>query len=67
MAKVSVILPIFNVENYLREALDSVCGQTLSDIEIICVNDGSTDSSLDIIREYEARDNRIVVITGPKC
>ena len=65
MAKVSVILPIFNVENYLREALDSVCGQTLSDIEIICVNDGSTDSSLDIIREYEARDNRIVVITGP--
>ena len=51
MGKVSVILPIYNVEQYLREALDSVTGQTLTDLEILCVNDGSTDSSLDIIRE----------------
>ena len=65
MAKVSVILPIYNVSQYLHEALDSVVRQTLQDIEIICVNDGSTDNSLDIINEYAARDNRIVVITGP--
>lgn len=65
MTKVSVILPIYNVQNYLRECLDSVIHQTLKDIEIICVNDGSTDTSLDIIREYEKKDNRIVVITGP--
>lgn len=65
MAKVSIILPIFNVQDYLRECLDSVTGQTLEDIEIICVNDGSTDSSLDIINEYAQKDKRIVVITGP--
>lgn len=64
MAKVSVILPIYNVENYLRECLDSVIGQTLSELEIICVNDGSTDHSLEIIEEYADRDDRIVIITG---
>ena len=46
LAKVSVIIPIYNVEKYLRECLDSVINQTLKDIEIICVNDGSTDGSL---------------------
>lgn len=65
MAKVSVILPIYNVSQYLHEAMDSVIRQTLKDIEIICVNDGSTDNSLDIINEYAAKDDRIVVITGP--
>lgn len=65
MAKVSIILPICNVQAYLREALDSVVGQTLQDLEIICVDDGSTDDSLSIIQEYAARDSRIVVITGP--
>lgn len=65
MAKVSLILPIYNVSQYLRECLDSVVGQTLRDIEILCVNDGSTDDSLDIINEYAAKDPRIVVITGP--
>ena len=65
MAKVSVILPIYNVQNYLRQCLGSVVSQTLGDIEIICVNDGSTDSSLDIIKEYADRDARIKVITGP--
>ncbi len=65
MAKVSIIMPIYNVEPYLRESLDSITGQTLRDIEILCVNDGSTDHSLDIIKEYAAKDPRIVVLTGP--
>lgn len=65
MKKVSIILPIYNVSQYLRECLDSVTGQTLQDVEIICVNDGSTDDSLEIIQEYAAKDARIVVVTGP--
>ncbi len=65
MAKVSVIIPIYNVQEYLRECLDSVVNQTLNDIEIICVNDGSKDNSLAIIREYEQKDSRIVVVSGP--
>jgi glycosyltransferase involved in cell wall biosynthesis len=62
MPKVSVIVPIYNVENYLRECLESIVNQTLEDIEIICVNDGSTDSSLSIIEEYASKDRRIKVI-----
>lgn len=65
MYKVSIILPIYNVSQYLRECLDSVVRQTLKEIEIICVDDGSTDDSLEIIREYAQKDERIVVITGP--
>ena len=65
MNKVSIIVPIYNVSEYLRECLDSVIGQTLQELEIICVNDGSTDNSLEIVQEYAARDPRIVVITGP--
>jgi len=65
MKKVSVIIPIYNVSDYLRECLDSVIGQSLQELEIICVNDGSTDNSLEIIQEYAVRDSRIVVITGP--
>lgn len=65
MTKISIILPIYNVSQYLRECLDSVIGQTLRELEIICVNDGSTDDSLEIIQEYAAKDPRIVVITGP--
>lgn len=60
--KVSILVPICNVERFLRECLDSLVNQTLKDIEIICINDGSTDNSLSIIREYERRDTRIVVI-----
>lgn len=63
--KVSIIVPTYNVEPYLRECLDSICRQTLKDIEIICVNDGSTDGSLAIINEYATRDSRIVVLDGP--
>jgi len=65
MAKVSVILPIYNVQEYLRECLESVVNQTLKDLEIICVDDGSKDDSLNIIQEYAQKDDRIVVITGP--
>lgn len=63
--KVSIVIPTYNVEQYLRECLDSVCRQTLKDIEIICVNDGSTDGSLAIINEYAEKDDRIVVLDGP--
>lgn len=62
MAKVSVIIPVYNTEKYLRKCLDSVCQQTLKDIEIICINDCSTDHSLDILREYAANDSRIKLI-----
>lgn len=65
--KVSVVLPIYNAEPYLRECLDSVVNQTLKEIEIICVNDGSTDNSLDIIKEYANKDNRIVIIDKPNA
>lgn len=60
--KVSVIIPVYNVENYLKECLDSVQKQTLKDIEIICIDDGSTDSSSEILKEYAAKDKRIKVI-----
>lgn len=62
MIKVSVILPIYNEEQYLPQCLDSICNQTLKEIEIICVDDGSTDGSLAILRKYELRDSRIKVI-----
>ncbi len=61
--KVSVIMPVYNVEKYLRQALNSVLEQTLKDIEVICVDDGSSDESLNILREYEEKDRRIKVIT----
>jgi len=62
MPKVSVIIPVYNTEKYLRQALDSVVNQTLSDIEIICVDDCSTDNSLQILKEYAHKDNRIKII-----
>ena len=57
--KVSILIPIYNTEKYLRECLDSVISQTLEDIEIICVNDGSTDGSKAILQEYAGKDSRI--------
>lgn len=62
MAKVSIIVPTYNVEQYLEECLDSIVGQTLRDLEIICVNDGSTDGSLDILKRYTTTDDRIFII-----
>lgn len=61
--KVSVIMPIYNAYDYLRPAIDSVLDQTLRDIEIICVDDGSTDSSFDLIKEYQKKDERIRIVT----
>ena len=61
MVKISVIIPVYNNEKYLKECLDSVCHQTLTDIEIICINDGSSDGSLNILNEY-SKDDRIIVI-----
>ncbi|MCL2280558.1 glycosyltransferase [Candidatus Saccharibacteria bacterium] len=60
--KVSVLVPIYNVKSYLRECLDSLAGQTLREIEIICINDGSTDGSKDIIKEYVKKDSRFVLL-----
>ena len=60
--RVSLLVPIYNVEKYLRECLDSACSQTLRDIEIICINDGSKDSSRAIIQEYLDTDERFRVI-----
>ena len=62
MAKVSVVIPVYNVEDYLRQCIESVLKQTLKDIDIICVDDGSTDSSLSILEEYASQDNRIKII-----
>ena len=62
MIKVSIVVPVYNVEEYLRACLESLIGQTLKDIEIICVNDGSTDDSLNILKEYVDKDSRIVII-----
>lgn len=60
---VSVIMPVYNAADYLRPALDSVLAQTLREIEIICVDDGSTDRSLAIIKEYQKADSRIRIVT----
>ena len=62
MVDVSVIVPVYNVEDYLGECLDSIVNQSLRNIEIICINDGSSDNSLDILNEYAKRDDRIKVI-----
>lgn len=60
--KVSVIVPVYNVKKYLAKCLDSIIAQTLKDIEIICVNDGSTDGSDKILKEYAKKDSRIQII-----
>lgn len=60
--KVSVIIPVYNVEEYLKKCLDSVVNQTLKEIEIICIDDGSTDNSLKILKQYAKKDKRITVI-----
>ena len=59
---VSVIIPVYNVEKYLPQCLDSVIGQTYTNIEVICVNDGSPDDSIAILRRYEKEDSRIKVL-----
>lgn len=61
--KVSVIMPVYNAYEYLRVAMDGVLDQTLTELELICVDDGSTDRSLDILKEYKAKDSRVRVLT----
>lgn len=62
MTKLSIIVPVYNVEKYLPKCLESLIKQTLKDIEIICVNDGSMDNSLAILKEFASRDSRIRII-----
>ena len=59
---ISVIVPVYNVEKYLGQCVDSIINQTLKDIEIICVDDGSTDGSLDILNSYKEKDDRIIIL-----
>lgn len=63
MPRVSVIIPVYNAEHWLRCCLNALCGQTLRDIEIICVNDGSSDNSPAILNEYAAKDSRFCLVT----
>ena len=63
MVKLSVVIPVFNAQEYLRECLNSILSQTFKDIEVICVDDGSTDASLDILKEYAQRDQRVCVLS----
>lgn len=62
MVRFSIIVPVYNVEKYLRRCLDSICNQTFTDIEIIIIDDGSNDSSREIYESYAQKDERIVVI-----
>lgn len=66
MPKVTVILPSLNVHEYIEDCLQSVCNQTLTDIEIICVDAGSNDGTLEIIRDFEQKDKRIKVLLSDK-
>ena len=61
--KISVVMPIYNASDYLKPAIDSVLHQTLTDIELICVDDGSTDNSLSILKEYQQADERVRILT----
>lgn len=61
--KLSVLVPIYNAEPFLRQCLDSLLGQTMGDLEVLCINDGSTDGSAAILDEYAAKDGRIRIIT----
>lgn len=61
--KVSVVMPVYNAYDYLKPAIDSVLNQTLTDIELICIDDGSTDGSLEILKEYQNGDSRVRIVT----
>ena len=63
MPKISIILPCYNAGEYLHRSIPNCLHQTLKDIEIICVNDGSTDNTAEILQEYANKDNRIKIIT----
>ena len=62
---ISVIVPVFNVEKYLSNCLESILNQSVRDLEIICVDDGSTDGSLNILHDFAKKDSRIKALTKP--
>lgn len=63
MIAISIVIPVYNIEKYIGECLDSIINQTFKDFEVICVNDGSKDSSLEILNQYAQKDSRIKIIT----
>ena len=65
MIKISIVIPVYNAEKYLAQCLDSVINQSLKEIEIICVDDGSSDASLQILQSYEKKDGRLKVVVLP--
>ena len=65
MAKLSVVVPVYNVEDYVGECLESICEQDYKDLEIICVNDGSTDGSRDVLAKWQEHDGRIAIVDQP--
>ena len=67
MPKISVIMPVYNIGNYIKRAVESLLHQSLYDIEILCINDGSTDNSLSILQDYASRDKRVRVFTQPNA
>lgn len=67
MVKVSVIIPIYNMGLYLEECLNSVMMQTLKEIEVICINDGSTDNSLEILQEFTGKYNNVIIVNQENC
>ena len=64
--KISILIPSLNVEKYVTQCIDSIINQTLSDIEIICIDAGSTDGTLDILTEYEKKDSRVKLVKSSK-
>ena len=64
MPKISVIVPVYNTADFLPKCLNSLCSQTLQDIEIICVNDGSEDNSLAVLKKFALKDKRIKIINS---
>ena len=63
MVKISVVMAVYNTESFLAQAIESVLNQSFKEIELICVDDGSTDNSLEILKDYANKDNRIRVFS----
>ena len=62
MTKLSIVIPVYNVENYIPQCLESILNQSFKDLEVICVNDGSTDNSLSVLQDYKVKYDRIIII-----